>query len=86
MAACRTAGASPGRHIGPVVQHSGLARSRQPHGLSAPFMKTSRFTADRQRPPPCQFRPMPLELIEVQLGDCLGEDDIEHLSDQYGRN
>jgi hypothetical protein len=29
---------------------------------------------------------MPLELIEVQLGDCLGEDDIEHLSDQYGRN
>jgi mannose-6-phosphate isomerase-like protein (cupin superfamily) len=29
---------------------------------------------------------MPLELIEVQVGDSLGEDDIEHLSDQYGRN
>jgi mannose-1-phosphate guanylyltransferase / mannose-6-phosphate isomerase len=30
--------------------------------------------------------PMPLELIEVQVGDYLGEDDIERLSDQYGRN
>ena len=29
---------------------------------------------------------MPLELIEVQVGDYLGEDDIERLSDQYGRN
>jgi len=30
--------------------------------------------------------PMPLELIEVQVGDYLGEDDIERLSDQYGRD
>jgi mannose-6-phosphate isomerase-like protein (cupin superfamily) len=30
--------------------------------------------------------PMPLELIEVQVGDYLGEDDIERLGDQYGRN
>jgi mannose-1-phosphate guanylyltransferase/mannose-6-phosphate isomerase len=30
--------------------------------------------------------PMPLELIEVQVGDYLGEDDIERLTDQYGRN
>ena len=30
--------------------------------------------------------PMPLELIEVQVGSYLGEDDIERLSDQYGRN
>jgi mannose-1-phosphate guanylyltransferase/mannose-6-phosphate isomerase len=29
---------------------------------------------------------MPLELIEVQVGDYLGEDDIERLTDQYGRN
>jgi mannose-1-phosphate guanylyltransferase/mannose-6-phosphate isomerase len=29
---------------------------------------------------------VPLELIEVQVGDYLGEDDIERLSDQYGRN
>jgi mannose-1-phosphate guanylyltransferase / mannose-6-phosphate isomerase len=29
---------------------------------------------------------IPLELIEVQVGDYLGEDDIERLSDQYGRN
>jgi mannose-6-phosphate isomerase-like protein (cupin superfamily) len=29
--------------------------------------------------------PMPLELIEVQVGDYLGEDDIERLSDHYGR-
>jgi mannose-1-phosphate guanylyltransferase / mannose-6-phosphate isomerase len=30
--------------------------------------------------------PMPLELIEVQVGDYLGEDDIERLTDQYGRS
>jgi mannose-1-phosphate guanylyltransferase / mannose-6-phosphate isomerase len=30
--------------------------------------------------------PLPLELIEVQIGDYLGEDDIERLSDQYGRS
>jgi hypothetical protein len=30
--------------------------------------------------------PMPHELIEVQVGDSLGEDDIERLSDQDGRN
>ena len=30
--------------------------------------------------------PMPLELIEVQVGDYLGEDDIERLSDHYGRD
>jgi mannose-1-phosphate guanylyltransferase/mannose-6-phosphate isomerase len=29
---------------------------------------------------------MPLELIEVQVGDYLGEDDIERLTDQYGRD
>jgi hypothetical protein len=29
---------------------------------------------------------MPHELIEVQVGDSLGEDDIERLSDQDGRN
>jgi mannose-1-phosphate guanylyltransferase / mannose-6-phosphate isomerase len=29
---------------------------------------------------------IPLELIEVQVGDYLGEDDIERLSDQYGRS
>jgi mannose-1-phosphate guanylyltransferase / mannose-6-phosphate isomerase len=29
---------------------------------------------------------MPLELIEVQVGDYLGEDDIERLTDQYGRS
>ncbi|HLN37595.1 MAG TPA: mannose-1-phosphate guanylyltransferase/mannose-6-phosphate isomerase [Xanthobacteraceae bacterium] len=29
---------------------------------------------------------MPLELIEVQVGDYLGEDDIVRLTDQYGRN
>lgn len=29
---------------------------------------------------------MPLELIEVQVGDYLGEDDIVGLTDQYGRN
>jgi mannose-1-phosphate guanylyltransferase/mannose-6-phosphate isomerase len=29
---------------------------------------------------------MPLELIEVQVGDYLGEDDIERLADQYGRD
>src|SRR6202166_218646 len=29
---------------------------------------------------------LPLELIEVQVGSYLGEDDIERLSDQYGRN
>lgn len=29
--------------------------------------------------------PGPLEIIEVQLGDYLGEDDIERLSDDYGR-
>jgi mannose-1-phosphate guanylyltransferase/mannose-6-phosphate isomerase len=28
----------------------------------------------------------PLELIEVQVGDYLGEDDIVRLTDQYGRN
>jgi mannose-1-phosphate guanylyltransferase/mannose-6-phosphate isomerase len=28
---------------------------------------------------------IPLELIEVQVGDYLGEDDIERLGDQYGR-
>jgi mannose-1-phosphate guanylyltransferase/mannose-6-phosphate isomerase len=28
----------------------------------------------------------PLELIEVQVGSYLGEDDIERLTDQYGRN
>jgi mannose-1-phosphate guanylyltransferase/mannose-6-phosphate isomerase len=28
----------------------------------------------------------PLELIEVQVGDYLGEDDIERLTDRYGRN
>ena len=28
----------------------------------------------------------PLELIEVQVGDYLGEDDIERLTDQYGRD
>ena len=27
-----------------------------------------------------------LELIEVQVGDYLGEDDIVRLTDQYGRN
>ena len=30
--------------------------------------------------------PLPLELIEVQVGDYLGEDDIERLTDQYGRD
>ena len=30
--------------------------------------------------------PMPLELIEVQVGSYLGEDDIVRLTDQYGRN
>ncbi len=30
--------------------------------------------------------PIPLELIEVQVGGYLGEDDIERLTDQYGRN
>lgn len=29
---------------------------------------------------------VPLELIEVQTGDYLGEDDIERLEDDYGRN
>src|SRR5580693_1999188 len=29
---------------------------------------------------------LPLELIEVQVGDYLGEDDIERLTDQYGRD
>ena len=29
---------------------------------------------------------IPLELIEVQVGDYLGEDDIVRLTDQYGRN
>ena len=29
--------------------------------------------------------PEDLELIEVQFGSYLGEDDIERLSDQYGR-
>jgi mannose-1-phosphate guanylyltransferase/mannose-6-phosphate isomerase len=29
---------------------------------------------------------IPLELIEVQVGDYLGEDDIERLGDQYGRS
>ncbi len=29
--------------------------------------------------------PHPLELIEIQSGDYLGEDDIERLDDQYGR-
>ena len=29
---------------------------------------------------------IPLELIEVQVGDYLGEDDIERLTDQYGRS
>ena len=28
---------------------------------------------------------IPLEIIEVQSGDYLGEDDIERLEDQYGR-
>ena len=28
----------------------------------------------------------PLELIEVQVGSYLGEDDIERLTDEYGRN
>ncbi len=28
---------------------------------------------------------VPLELIEVQIGDYLGEDDIERLADEYGR-
>ncbi len=27
----------------------------------------------------------PLEIVEVQFGDYLGEDDIERLSDDYGR-
>ena len=29
---------------------------------------------------------IPLELIEVQVGSYLGEDDIVRLTDQYGRN
>ena len=29
---------------------------------------------------------IPLELIEVQVGSYLGEDDIVRLNDQYGRN
>jgi mannose-1-phosphate guanylyltransferase/mannose-6-phosphate isomerase len=29
---------------------------------------------------------IPLELIEVQVGSYLGEDDIVRLSDQYGRS
>lgn len=29
--------------------------------------------------------PAPLEIVEVQLGDYLGEDDIVRLDDQYGR-
>ncbi len=28
---------------------------------------------------------LPLELVEVQSGSCLGEDDIVRLSDVYGR-
>ncbi len=28
---------------------------------------------------------IPLELIEVQVGDCLGEDDIVRFDDGYGR-
>ena len=29
---------------------------------------------------------IPLELIEVQAGSYLGEDDIVRLTDEYGRN
>ena len=29
---------------------------------------------------------VPLEIIEVQVGDYLGEDDIERLDDRYGRH
>jgi mannose-1-phosphate guanylyltransferase/mannose-6-phosphate isomerase len=29
--------------------------------------------------------PTPLHLVEVQVGDYLGEDDIERLADDYGR-
>jgi mannose-6-phosphate isomerase-like protein (cupin superfamily) len=29
---------------------------------------------------------MPLEIIEVQSGDYLGEDDIERLEDDYSRS
>lgn len=28
---------------------------------------------------------IPLEIIEVQLGDYVGEDDIERFEDEYGR-
>jgi mannose-1-phosphate guanylyltransferase/mannose-6-phosphate isomerase len=30
--------------------------------------------------------PRPLHLVEVQVGDYLGEDDIERLADDYGRS
>jgi mannose-6-phosphate isomerase-like protein (cupin superfamily) len=40
---------------------------------------------DRQRPSPRQSGPIPLHLIEVQVGNYLGEHDIMRLTDQYGR-
>ena len=30
--------------------------------------------------------PEPFEIVEVQLGDYLGEDDIERFEDRYGRS
>ena len=40
---------------------------------------------DRQRPPHGQPGKIPLELIEVQTGSYLGEDDIERIEDVYKR-
>ena len=40
---------------------------------------------DRQRPPLANKGKIPLELIEVQTGSYLGEDDIERIEDVYQR-
>ena len=65
----------------------GHRRSHHRRDKSARCTKTSRSIS---RSAPCTGSPIkgkiPLELIEVQTGSYLGEDDIERLEDVYKRS